>query len=139
MPDKFLRPCAYPMCGALGTDNYCPKHAAEYQAQKAARDAKRKAAADAAYNTQRPTYHAWYKTERWRRYRIAYLAKHPWCVACQREQRRTFATEVDHVIPHRGDVNLFWSESNHQGLCESCHSKKTFKENGGTAFGKAKS
>lgn len=138
MPDKFLRPCAYPMCGVLGTDRYCTKHAAEYQARKAKQEAERKAKADVIYNQQRPAYHAWYKTDRWRRYRIAYLAKHPYCVDCKRDGRTTFATEVDHIVPHRGIHALFWDTTNHQGLCASCHSKKTFKENGGSGFCKPK-
>ena len=130
MPEKFLRPCAYPMCGVLGTERYCPKHEAERQAYLAAK----KAQADAAYNKQRPAYHAWYNSARWRRYRKAFLAKHPWCAACEREARTAFATEVDHIKPHRGNYALFWDEKNHQGLCASCHSKKTFRENGGSGF-----
>jgi 5-methylcytosine-specific restriction protein A len=38
------------------------------------------------------------------------------------------ATDVDHVVPHRGDRQLFWDTSNHQALCHSCHSRKTGKE-----------
>lgn len=41
------------------------------------------------------------------------------------------ATEVDHIKPHRGDMVLFWDESNWQGLCRSHHSRKTAGENGG--------
>lgn len=130
MPEKFLRPCGAPGCGALGTGLYCPKHEAEHQAWKA----ERQRSAAAAYNRERPAYHAWYKTARWRRYRVAFLAKHPYCRACERETRATFATEVDHIEPHRGSYELFWDEGNHQGLCASCHSKKTFRENGGTGF-----
>ena len=37
----------------------------------------------------------------------------------------TPATVVDHIIPHRGDMKLFWDESNWQALCESCHNHKT--------------
>lgn len=31
------------------------------------------------------------------------------------------ATIVDHVIPHRGDQQLFWDKSNWQSLCKHCH------------------
>ncbi len=35
-------------------------------------------------------------------------------------------TQVDHIIPHRGDTVLFWDfEHNLQVLCASCHSRKT--------------
>jgi 5-methylcytosine-specific restriction protein A len=35
------------------------------------------------------------------------------------------ATDVDHVIPHRGNERLFWDEGNWQALCHECHSAKT--------------
>ena len=38
------------------------------------------------------------------------------------------ATDVDHIVPHRGDPALFWDEENWQALCHSCHSKKTRNE-----------
>lgn len=66
----------------------------------------------------------------WRKYRQAYLAEHPLCVACQRDGRLTAALHIDHVKPVDGqDDPLFWEESNHQGLCASCHSQKTAREN----------
>jgi len=38
---------------------------------------------------------------------------------------------VDHVIPHRGDQELFWDTSNWQPLCKRCHDVKTAGEDGG--------
>lgn len=38
---------------------------------------------------------------------------------------------VDHIIPHRGDMKLFWDEDNWQSLCKHCHDVKTAKEDGG--------
>lgn len=43
------------------------------------------------------------------------------------------ATVVDHIKPHKGDMEVFWDLSNWQGLCEPCHNKKTAREDG--AFG----
>ena len=34
------------------------------------------------------------------------------------------ACHLDYIIPHRGDMRLFWDESNWQALCESCHDHK---------------
>jgi 5-methylcytosine-specific restriction protein A len=31
------------------------------------------------------------------------------------------ATLVDHRLPHRGDMVLFWNVDNWQGLCDHCH------------------
>lgn len=65
---------------------------------------------------------------KWQQARAGYLAKHPLCVHCQAAGRVEEATEVDHVIPHRGDMTLFWDQTNWQGLCKSCHSGKTATE-----------
>lgn len=43
----------------------------------------------------------------------------------------TAATEVDHIVPHRGDERLFRDEKNLQSLCRPCHSRKTAVEDGG--------
>ena len=45
-----------------------------------------------------------------------------------KEGRYTKATDVDHIVPHRGDRDLFWDRNNWQALCHSCHSKKTAAE-----------
>lgn len=64
----------------------------------------------------------------WRRAARAYLRAHPFCVVCRAAQRITLATEVDHVIPHEGDVVRFWDRSNWQALCSTCHGRKTKRE-----------
>lgn len=38
------------------------------------------------------------------------------------EGRVTIATIVDHVIPHRGDMDLFWDASRWQPSCDFHHS-----------------
>jgi 5-methylcytosine-specific restriction protein A len=37
---------------------------------------------------------------------------------------------VDHIVPHRGDERLAFDRDNLQGLCKSCHDRKTATENG---------
>lgn len=61
----------------------------------------------------------------WQRASKGFLEEHPLCVECEREGRVEPATQVDHIIPHRGDSELFWRESNWQGLCDHHHAKKT--------------
>ena len=70
-------------------------------------------------------YRKWYSTARWRKARQWFLAVNPLCKQCELEGYTTGATEVDHVVPHRGDVTLFWDSGNWSALCRSCHSKKT--------------
>jgi 5-methylcytosine-specific restriction endonuclease McrA len=35
--------------------------------------------------------------------------------------RRRIGLVVDHIIPHRGDQRLFWSQDNWQPLCHDDH------------------
>jgi hypothetical protein len=72
---------------------------------------------------------------KWRRFREAWLAKHPLCVTCMVGGLVVLATVVDHVIPHRGDVEMFWKDGNHQALCKACHDRKTVLEDGGFGGG----
>lgn len=69
---------------------------------------------------------------RWQRLRKRKIAEHPWCQAagCGRPVSLRTA-HVDHVVPHRGDEELFWDEDNLQVLCETCHNRKTAEEDGG--------
>ena len=72
---------------------------------------------------------------RWQQARAGYLAKHPLCVICKAKGAIEPATDLDHIVPHKGDMDLFWDRANWQGLCHPCHSAKTAREDGG--FGNA--
>jgi 5-methylcytosine-specific restriction protein A len=67
---------------------------------------------------------------RWQKARHSYLLHHPLCVTCQAEGRIKAANVVDHIIPHKGDKQVFWDISNWQSLCKQCHDIKTAKEDG---------
>lgn len=58
---------------------------------------------------------------KWQKARAAYLKKHPLCVQHEIRGIVEIATVVDHKIPHRGDMNLFWDSGNWQSLCKPCH------------------
>lgn len=60
-------------------------------------------------------------TSRWAKARLGYLAKHPLCVAHLANGRTAAATVVDHIVPHDGDMRLFWDVSNWQPLSEWAH------------------
>ena len=62
---------------------------------------------------------------RWQRARVGWLMAHPLCVMCEAEGKVVAATVVDHVVPHRGDMDLFWDNTNWQSLCGDCHKAKT--------------
>ncbi|AGL03635.1 restriction endonuclease [Desulfoscipio gibsoniae DSM 7213] len=115
MPRKPPAPCRHPGCPELTEARFCPKHMQEYNRQ---------------YNRkERPKYSKQlYNSARWQRLRKKVLLEHPLCVECERQGRITPATIVDHVKPHKGNLNLFWDENNLQALCKNCHDSKTTKE-----------
>lgn len=116
MPVKALRPCNYFGCAELIRDGrYCDKHKKETAKQI---DDRRGSAASRGYDS------------RWQRARVHYLRVHPLCVRCQDAGKVTAASVVDHIIPHKGDKQLFWDISNWQSLCKQCHDIKTAKEDG---------
>ena len=64
-----------------------------------------------------------------------FLRRNPYCVACNAQGVLAAATDVDRIMPHRGDRKLMWDEHNLQALCRACHSRKTAREDSG--FGNA--
>lgn len=113
---KANRPCREPGCVryALKGESFCQEHFIPRGRSKHAKDWRKE-----------------YGTARWARARCAYLQAHPLCVECEKAGRLVTATVVDHVIPHRGDMKLFWDQKNWQALCKSCHDRKTAAEDGG--------
>lgn len=73
----------------------------------------------------------WMKSTRWRKAREIFLNEHPLCAECLKEHRDEPGTVVDHIKPHHGDYELFWSVDNWQSLCAQHHSSKTAREDGG--------
>lgn len=69
----------------------------------------------------------WYGRAHWASLRTLCLARDPVCRMCQ----RAAASVADHIVPHKGNWLLFCDLDNLQGLCRSCHDKKTATEDGG--------
>ena len=70
---------------------------------------------------------------KWQKARETYLNRpeNVLCKKCLERDRVEPATVVDHVIPHKGDVKLFWDSKNWQPLCKPCHDgAKQAEENG---------
>ena len=66
----------------------------------------------------------------WTKARNAYLRDHPLCVMCIAAKRVTAANVVDHIIPHQGNQELFWDESNWQALCKLHHDTDKAEQEG---------
>lgn len=122
MPNFFARPCKYPGCRryAITGSAYCKEHAVQLDRE---RDSRRLSSHERGYD------------RRWAKASKAFLKSHPLCAECARQGRTTPATEVDHIVPHKGNKSLFWNSDNWQALCHECHSRKTALEDGG--FGRA--
>jgi 5-methylcytosine-specific restriction protein A len=63
--------------------------------------------------------------------RAEVLARDPLCRCelCGAGERRVRpSTVADHIVPHRGDADLFWDPGNLQGLAKTCHDRKTRRE-----------
>lgn len=110
---KPLRKCARPGCRMLTSEGYCPAHKPKPVRKESA------------------AWHYLYTDPRygWQKRRRDQLLAEPWCRACAANGIRTRATDVDHIVPHRGNVELFM-KGDLQSLCHSCHSRKTMEENG---------
>lgn len=76
----------------------------------------------------KPGHSRLYHLRDWERASRRRLAEFPFCAECQRNGRTEAATVTDHIIPHRGNLDLFWDAKNHQSLCESCHGVKSRSE-----------
>lgn len=60
---------------------------------------------------------------RWQKARTGYLLKHPLCICCLANGRVTPAQMVDHVVPHEGDMTIFWRSEDWQALCNDCNQR----------------
>jgi 5-methylcytosine-specific restriction protein A len=111
VPNAPLRPCSYPGCSNLVEAGRCDQH---------------KVTADQTWQRD-PERQSLYG-RRWRKIRAAHLAAEPWCVRCLEEGAYIPATDVDHIVDHKGDVESFY-KGELQSLCHAHHSEKTATEN----------
>lgn len=103
-----MRFCATPGCPVRVPKGHCPAHARQREQGR--------------YNA---AMRGFYSSARWRRLRAQVLAEEPLCLACRAEGQLEPATDVDHVVPHRGNRARFFDRDNLQALCHACHSRKT--------------
>jgi 5-methylcytosine-specific restriction protein A len=106
--------CNEPGCPELCLTRYCEKHS-----RKAWReiDERRGKTAERGYGG------------RHRKWRQLVLARDSVCVTCKAVGRITVATVADHIVPLSQGGS--WSLDNGQGLCASCHGRKSIMERTG--------
>lgn len=111
MPHSAPHPCNYPACPRVTRERFCPDHATRVDHGR--------------LNASRRGY----TSAAWRALRASILMRDPLCRSCHGAP----STHADHVVARaNGGTD---APSNLQGLCASCHSRKTAREDGG--FGNA--
>jgi 5-methylcytosine-specific restriction protein A len=74
-----------------------------------------------------------YGSKQWKQFRQIHLSKYPLCARCQSLGKITPASDVDHIIPHKMNIDK-WMGNRFQSLCRPCHSIKTGLEKRGMAY-----
>lgn len=80
--------------------------------------------------TEKRPWLSWYSTAAWKHIRRWQLAQEPLCRMCAEVGDTTAATVCDHIEPHRGDAEKFWSGP-FQSLCAAHHSRDKQREENG--------
>jgi len=114
--------CCWSGCHAKTNKRFCSDHEVQHKRETNRRlDAQRGSANQRGYNA------------RWQRASKQFLRR-PENALCACGCGHP-STVVDHREPHHGNQQLFWDETNWQGMTKSCHDAKTAREDGG--FGHA--
>jgi 5-methylcytosine-specific restriction protein A len=106
--------CGEPGCNKLIeiTERYCEEHKKE--PRKPFENAIR-------FNQQL------YNTNRWRKLKSEHLKEHPYCCKCG-ISKNEISLQVHHIIPPRGNEELFFDENNLTSICPVCHKIITTRE-----------
>lgn len=111
---KPLRPCRHPGCSTLVRGGYCDAHQPKRIDQR---------------NEESKSWRWMYQTAMWQdELRPEQLLREPFCRECARYGLRVRATDVDHIVDHKGDWHVFCDTTNLESLCHPCHSRKTARE-----------
>jgi 5-methylcytosine-specific restriction enzyme A len=106
-----LKPCTYPGCNKLVSHGRCEAHIKQ---------------ADKAYDKDRENepWRQWIHSTRYRLAISIYKSEHPLCERCLKKGKVVPAYIVHHKKPHEGNWELFWDQSNWEGVCNPCHEEE---------------
>ena len=106
MPTRARSFCVVPGCSTLVDRGRCPPHALAQEQTRTNTPIRR-----------------WYRTPRWKALRARVLVDQAYqCARCHQVRP---ALDIDHILPHGGNPDLFWDRLNLQALCGACHGRKT--------------
>jgi 5-methylcytosine-specific restriction protein A len=121
MPSAPLRPCRKVGCNKLISTTYCDEHQKKKKADELSK--RRNYDKVRGTRTERGYDNRWLKAS-------AQFRKGKVCVMCEKKGIVKMAECTDHIIPHKGDMELFWDVKNWQPSCISCNSEKAASEEG---------
>ncbi|MGE6324130.1 HNH endonuclease [Psychrobacter sp. NPDC078370] len=125
MPSMPTTLCSHAGCNAsAGANGVCRLHKPKPKHQKA-KQIKQAEPAKLKRIDNRPSSAQRGYDARWRSARLLFLNDNPLCKHCKANDIIMGADVVDHILPHRGNQELFWDQTNWQPLCYPCHSIKT--------------
>jgi 5-methylcytosine-specific restriction protein A len=109
--------CNHPGCGNLidMDKRYCPKHIYEQPVSKKI------------FSNAERLNAGLYNTYKWRKLRNSILKQYPYCSKCGIGKNET-SLQVHHIIPPRGNEELFFNEQNLVSICPRCHILATGRE-----------
>ena len=114
MAMKPLRPCRHPGCYVLVPGGYCDAHRLKRESER---------------SEEAKSWRWMYQTPEWTDdLRPTQLLREPFCRICAQNGKRVWATDVDHIVDHKGDWSRVTDRSNLESLCHSCHSRKKARE-----------
>ena len=117
MASRPSKLCAYPLCGNLTDETYCPLH----KKAKAAQQVQRNRIYDA---TRDKKLVAFYNSKEWIVVRHMALVRDNYlCQVCLESDRLTPATMVHHIIGIRDDWEKRLDIDNLVSVCDACHNK----------------
>jgi 5-methylcytosine-specific restriction protein A len=109
---KYL--CRFPGCGTLlENQGYCDKHKIEKKTEP--------------FKNAVKSNEGLYNTTRWRKLRAKLLEEQENCYRCGIFKTES-KLEVHHIIPPRGDEELFFDINNLAVVCSECHKVITAQE-----------
>ncbi len=114
MTAKPFKVCAKAGCNQLTKERYCSKHKNERNA----------------HDKYRPNANARGYDYQWSKVRKLHLNANPLCVFCLERGIVTEATDVDHIKSLADHPELKTDPTNLRSLCHSCHSKRTWRDQG---------
>ena len=122
-----LKHCNYPGCfeeiPAHKRTSYCPKHSPGQSME-----APDPITGDSRFKGKQTVRRNKLYGYRWDKLARIFKRQHPACVQCGRIGTKKYPNCVDHIIPHRNNLELFWDQGTWQTLCKSCHGRKCVTE-----------